>query len=139
MLFTAPPTLINYYINSEHHNNYYCLLPALKGDLKLIINNIEFERNNTECLILLWSLHWIKNTTDKSQFFYNTYWLFIKRWQLAHHLPDSLITRANLARRVWRVLAKVLGKCQRVWRVLAKLFGKCQRVCTRQSTHERTW
>jgi hypothetical protein len=65
-----------------------------------------------------------------------------KQWPLAPNSQDSLITRANLARRVtffskmafgecwrvWRVLATRLGKCWRVWRVLAKVLGECRRV-----------
>ncbi len=71
-----------------------------------------------------------------------------KQWLLAPNLPDSLITRANLARRVtffqkWHlanvgefggVLAKCLGNCRRVWQVSQKVLanvgesGKCCRV-----------
>ena len=43
-----------------------------------------------------------------------------KQWPLAPNLRDSLITRANVSGRVWRVRAKQVGECQRGWRVLAK-------------------
>jgi hypothetical protein len=65
-----------------------------------------------------------------------------KQWPLAPNLHDSLITRANVSRRVtfiskmafwecrrvWRVRAKQVGEYRRVWRVRAKQVGKWQRV-----------
>jgi hypothetical protein len=69
-------------------------------------------------------------------------WYFPKQWPLAPNLRDSLITRANVSRRVtffskmafgecrrvWRVRAKQVGECRRVWRVRAKQVGECRRV-----------
>jgi hypothetical protein len=65
-----------------------------------------------------------------------------KQWPLAPNLRDSLVTRANVSRRVtffsktrqsacsrvWRVRATRLGECRRVWRVRATLLGECRRV-----------
>jgi hypothetical protein len=65
-----------------------------------------------------------------------------KQWPLAPNLRDSLITHANVSRRVtffskmafgkcrqvWRVRAKQVGECRQVWRVQAKQVGECQRV-----------
>ncbi len=65
-----------------------------------------------------------------------------KQWPLAPNSRDSLITRANVSRRVtffskmafgkcqqvWRVPAKQVGKCRRVWRVRANQVGKCRQV-----------
>jgi hypothetical protein len=66
----------------------------------------------------------------------------LKQWPLAPNSRDSLITRANVSRRVtfffknglWRMSAslarraKQVGECRRVWQVRANQFGECRRV-----------
>jgi len=54
--------------------------------------------------------------------------IFFKQWPLVQNSQDSLITRANLARRVTFFSKMAFGKCRRVWRVLATRLGECQRV-----------
>jgi hypothetical protein len=68
--------------------------------------------------------------------------VFTEQWPLAPNSRDSLITRANVSRRVtffskmafgecrlvWRVRAKQVGECRQVWRVRAKQVGECRQV-----------
>ncbi len=54
--------------------------------------------------------------------------VFPKQWPLAPNSRDSLITRANMSRRVTFFSIIAFGKCQRVWRVPAKQVGECRRV-----------
>ncbi len=57
---------------------------------------------------------------------------FFKQWPLAPNLRDSLITCANVSRRVTFFSKMVFGKCQRVWRVWAKQVDECRRVGANQ-------
>jgi hypothetical protein len=50
------------------------------------------------------------------------------QWPLAPNSRDSLITRANVSRRVTFFSKMAFGECRRVWRVRAKQVGKCWRV-----------
>ncbi len=51
----------------------------------------------------------------------------IKQWPLAPNSWDSLITHANLARRVTFFSKMAFGKCRRVWRVWQMtIFGECE-------------
>jgi hypothetical protein len=54
--------------------------------------------------------------------------VLLKQWPLAPHSPDSLITRVNLARWLIFFSKMAFGECRRVWGVLAKVLGKCWRV-----------
>ncbi len=70
------------------------------------------------------------------------YWFKYKQWPLAPNSQDSLITCANVlrrvtffsemafveCRRVWWVRAKQVGECRRVWRVHATRLGECRQV-----------
>ena len=53
---------------------------------------------------------------------------FTKQWPLAPNLRDSLITRANVSRRVTFFSKMAFGECRRVWRVRAKQVGECRQV-----------
>jgi hypothetical protein len=55
-------------------------------------------------------------------------WVLIKQWPLAPNSRDSLITRANVSRRVTFFSKMAFGECQRVWRVRAKQVGECRQV-----------
>ncbi len=51
-----------------------------------------------------------------------------KQWPLAPNSQDSLITRANVSRRVTFFSKMAFGECRRVWRVRANQFGESRRV-----------
>ncbi len=48
-----------------------------------------------------------------------------KQWPLAPNSRDSLITRANVSRRVTFFSKMAFGECWQVWRVRATRLGEC--------------
>ena len=57
--------------------------------------------------------------------FASNFGVICKQWPLAPNSQDSLITRANVSRRVTFFSKMAFGECRQVWRVLAKQVSKC--------------
>ena len=76
-----------------------------------------------------WGDYWqnfAKN--DVCEWHVETCWDFSKQWPLAPNSQDSLITHANVSRRVTFFSKIAFGECQRVWWVRAKQVGECRQV-----------
>jgi hypothetical protein len=65
------------------------------------------------------------------------------QWPPVPNSRDSLITRANVTRRVLFFSKMVFGKCRQVWRVRATWLGQCRQVwlvhATRLGKCRRVW
>jgi hypothetical protein len=88
-----------------------------KGSKGLIINYLKYDK------FCVWAY---KCCGQAKCFFVSIGWSKIKHRPLEPNSRDSLITRANLAKRgtffstLWRMLAspaKLLGECRRAWRI----------------------
>ncbi len=75
------------------------------------------------CFVILCRVMYVMDCNNVMKCFY---FIFSKQWLLVPNLRDSLITCANLARKVTFFQKLAFGECRQVWRVLAKRLGECR-------------